>query len=84
MSTPLSSTGLGTAGLTLHRELLVQHEIEFDHVDPWLTEEAKRATVGVLGDDLTDLYTEFKRDEWARFCGAVTDWEDMMYRQWIP
>ena len=37
-----------------------------------------------LGDDLTDLYTEFKRDEWARFCGAVTDWEDMMYRQWIP
>ena len=37
-----------------------------------------------LGDDLTDLYTEFKRDEWARFCGAVTDWEDMMYRKWIP
>ena len=37
-----------------------------------------------LGDDLTELYTEFKRDEWARFCGAVTDWEDMMYRQWIP
>ncbi len=37
-----------------------------------------------LGEDLTQLYTEFKRDEWARFCGAVTDWEDMMYRQWIP
>jgi glutamine synthetase len=43
---------------------------------PWV-----RAT---LGADLTDLYTSFKRDEWARFCGAVTDWEDMMYRQWIP
>jgi glutamine synthetase len=39
---------------------------------------------GALGADLTDLYTEFKRDEWARFCGAITDWEDMMYRQWIP
>ena len=39
---------------------------------------------GALGDDLTQLYTEFKRDEWARFCGAVTNWEDMMYRQWIP
>jgi glutamine synthetase len=37
-----------------------------------------------LGEDLTELYTKFKRDEWARFCGAVTDWEDMMYRQWIP
>jgi glutamine synthetase len=43
---------------------------------PWV-----RAT---LGEDLTELYTAFKRDEWARFCGAVTDWEDMMYRQWIP
>lgn len=43
---------------------------------PWV-----RAT---LGDDLTDLYTAFKRDEWARFCGAVTDWEETMYRQWIP
>ncbi|MCX6391432.1 MAG: glutamine synthetase family protein [Actinobacteria bacterium] len=39
---------------------------------------------GALGADLTDLYTEFKRDEWARFSGAITDWEDMMYRQWIP
>jgi glutamine synthetase len=43
---------------------------------PWV-----RAT---LGADLTDLYTAFKRDEWARFCGAVTDWEETMYRQWIP
>ncbi len=37
-----------------------------------------------LGDDLTMLYTEFKRDEWARFCGAVTDWEHTMYRNWLP
>ena len=39
---------------------------------------------GALGDDLTDLYAEFKRDEWARFCGAVTDWEMTMYRSWVP
>ncbi len=37
-----------------------------------------------LGDDLTMLYTEFKRDEWARFCGTITDWEYMMYRSWLP
>ena len=37
-----------------------------------------------LGDDLTALYTDFKRDEWARYCGAVTDWENEMYRTWIP
>ena len=40
--------------------------------------------VEALGADLTNLYTEFKRDEWARYCGAVTDWEYLMYRQWAP
>ena len=37
-----------------------------------------------LGDELHQLYVDFKRDEWARFCGAVTDWEHEMYRNWIP
>ncbi|MDH6125041.1 glutamine synthetase [Kitasatospora sp. GP82] len=32
-----------------------------------------------LGTELTTLYTDLKRDEWARYCGAVTDWEHMMY-----
>lgn len=52
-----------------------------DAVERFATSPWVRAT---LGDDLTDLYTAFKRDEWARFCGAVTDWEETMYRQWIP
>ena len=39
---------------------------------------------GALGEDLAALYSEFKRDEWARFCGAVTDWEMEMYRSWVP
>jgi len=37
-----------------------------------------------LGDELHALYRDFKRDEWARFCGALTDWEFEMYRNWIP
>ncbi|WP_455360179.1 glutamine synthetase family protein [Streptomyces sp. SYSU K21746] len=37
-----------------------------------------------LGPELADLYGEFKRDEWARFCGAVTDWEHMMYAEEAP
>lgn len=52
-----------------------------DAVERFATSPWVRAT---LGDDLTELYTAFKRDEWARFCGAVTDWEETMYRQWIP
>ncbi|GAA5052027.1 glutamine synthetase [Thermocatellispora tengchongensis] len=37
-----------------------------------------------LGPALVDLYTSLKRDEWARFCGAVTDWERMMYAEELP
>ena len=32
-----------------------------------------------LGDELADLLVEYKRDEWARFCGYVTDWEKDIY-----
>lgn len=37
-----------------------------------------------LGPDLKAIYAEFKQDEWARYCGALTDWEFEMYRSWIP
>ncbi len=37
-----------------------------------------------LGPEMTRLYTEFKRDEWARYCSAITDWEREMYREWLP
>jgi glutamine synthetase len=33
---------------------------------------------------LSDLLIEAKTDEWARFCGAVTDWEHMMYSEATP
>jgi glutamine synthetase len=37
-----------------------------------------------LGGELTSLYTDLKRDEWARYCSAVTDWEREMYQDWLP
>jgi glutamine synthetase len=37
-----------------------------------------------LGSDLADIYTQFTRDEWARYCGALTDWEFEMYGNWVP
>lgn len=37
-----------------------------------------------LGSELVELYLEYKSDEWARFCGAVTDWEREMYWDELP
>ena len=37
-----------------------------------------------LGPDLADLYAEYKHDEWARSCGAITDWDREMYLEWAP
>jgi glutamine synthetase len=39
---------------------------------------------GALGEELSDLLVEYKTDEWARFCAAVTDWEQSQYEQAIP
>lgn len=32
-----------------------------------------------LGDSLSQLLLDYKRDEWARFNSAITDWERTMY-----
>ncbi|MFD0851249.1 glutamine synthetase, partial [Actinomadura adrarensis] len=39
---------------------------------------------GTFPDDMTSLYLELKNDEWARFCGHVTDWEREMYTDQLP
>ncbi|MFN0155945.1 MAG: glutamine synthetase family protein [Gaiella sp.] len=45
---------------------------------------AASAAAEALGPELTGLYLDFKRDEWARYCSAITDWEREMYREWLP
>lgn len=37
-----------------------------------------------LPGQLASLYSELKGDEWARYCGAVTEWEYNQYWQAIP
>ncbi|RRJ87622.1 glutamine synthetase [Gulosibacter macacae] len=37
-----------------------------------------------LPDTLSEIYLEMKSDEWARYCGAVTEWEFDQYWQAIP
>ncbi len=39
---------------------------------------------GALGGELADLYAAYKTDEWARFCGTVTEWELSMYAEALP
>lgn len=44
--------------------------------DPFLRES--------LGEELSDLLVDYKRDEWARFNSAVTSWERDMYWDDLP
>jgi glutamine synthetase len=37
-----------------------------------------------LGPELSSLYLEYKVDEWARFCGTVTEWERETYWDDLP
>ncbi|MGL5912069.1 MAG: glutamine synthetase family protein, partial [Phycicoccus sp.] len=39
---------------------------------------------GALGEELSALFLEYKADEWARACGAVTDWDRDMYLEFLP
>ena len=38
-----------------------------------------KVLTGALGSTLSELLIDFHTDEWARFCGHVTDWEREMY-----
>lgn len=37
-----------------------------------------------LPDQLSSVYLDMKKDEWARYCGALTEWEFKQYWQAIP
>jgi glutamine synthetase len=37
-----------------------------------------------LGPELADLLVDYRSDEWARFCGYVTDWEKDTYWEDAP
>jgi glutamine synthetase len=37
-----------------------------------------------FSEELATLYSRLKEDEWARSCGAVTDWDREMYLEYLP
>jgi glutamine synthetase len=45
---------------------------------------ADTTLTGRLPGDLVQIYTQLKQEEWARYCGAITEWDREMYWETIP
>ena len=41
--------------------------------------EADEYLMGAMPKELTDIYLKLKRDEWARYCGQISQWEFDQY-----
>ena len=37
-----------------------------------------------LPADLVSIYTKLKEEEWARYCGSITEWDREMYWETMP
>lgn len=46
--------------------------------------EADEYLMGAMPEELTGIYLKLKRDEWARYCGQITQWEFDQYWEAIP
>lgn len=46
--------------------------------------EADEYLMGAMPEELTRIYLQLKRDEWARYCGQITQWEFDQYWEAIP
>jgi glutamine synthetase len=46
--------------------------------------EADEYLMGAMPEELTRTLLELKRDEWARYCGQITQWEFDQYWEAIP
>lgn len=40
--------------------------------------------MGAMPEELTRIFLQLKRDEWARYCGQITQWEFDQYWEAIP
>lgn len=46
--------------------------------------EADEYLMGAMPEELTRILLQLKRDEWARYCGQITQWEFDQYWEAIP
>ncbi|MEQ3549610.1 hypothetical protein WIS52_03915 [Pseudonocardia nematodicida] len=68
------TAGGDVAGIRLPRTL--GEAIEAFRADDYLNE--------AIPEALTSVYLDLKSDEWARFCGTITEWEYKQYWEAIP
>jgi glutamine synthetase len=52
--------------------------------DALIAFEADDVVSGSLPQELRDVFVACKRDEWRRYCGAVTDWDIATYLNYVP
>ena len=62
---------------------------QFDPLPATLAEaidalEADAVVRAGLSDELCQVFVDLKRDEWARSCGAITDWALETYLDYVP
>ena len=46
--------------------------------------EADEYLMGAMPEELTRIFLQLKKDEWARYCGQITQWEFEQYWEAIP
>lgn len=46
--------------------------------------EADEYLMGAIPEELTRIFLQLKKDEWARYCGQITQWEFDQYWEAIP
>jgi glutamine synthetase len=46
--------------------------------------ESSELMASAIPADLRDIFLQLKRDEWARYCGIITEWEMSMYWETTP
>lgn len=46
--------------------------------------EGDKYLMGAMPEALTKTFIDLKKDEWARYCGEITEWEFKQYWEAIP
>ena len=46
--------------------------------------QADEYLMGAMPEELTRIFVQLKKDEWARYCGQITQWEFDQYWEGIP
>lgn len=52
--------------------------------DAIVTFESSSMLSKALPEEMRKVFIELKRDEWARYCGVITEWEFSQYWETVP